>query len=420
MGSHDGDYDDEVDIEKDNLRVTPDKLDRRKKRKRRKAEGGFCSYFPTEIVCTAPTHPSRDSNPIEWGALMSVLILFLYFMGFYESIRSLPDPPMLPPIGTHVGESWNLANFEWERRRASDSQKVDVSPPDGIKIPPSKWPVSIRDEREDSYDEIIHPGDNKTIMKVPRFWSRPIHNNRLMTRELAMRIGSCATPDPNTHSFSRGEDCPLHERTIFVGIASYRDFECRSTVESIYSRAKYPGRIRVAIVDQIVHGEDAICNAPLKPCTEHPEQALCKYAHMVDVYEMPAELSIGPVYARHIGYRMYRGEYYATQSDAHVTYTTNWDVDIIEQLEATHNEMAVLSTYLTDVQGSIDENGNSLVHTRPIMCNTIYEGGSQGMHLRHGSQPERRPSIRGSPTLQPWWAAGYSFSVSERKRGFCA
>ena len=80
-------------------------------------------------------------------------------------------------------------------------------------------------------------------------------------------------------------------------------------------------------------------------------------------------------------------------------------------MEATHNEMAVLTTYLTDVQGSIDpKTGASLRRTRPIMCNTYYEGGVQGMHLRHGSQPERMPSIHGSPQLQPWWAAGYSFS----------
>lgn len=66
--------------------------------------------------------------------------------------------------------------------------------------------------------------------------------------------------------------------------------------------------------------------------------------------------------------------------------------------------------YLTDIQGSIDAQGHSLRKTRPIMCNTYYEGGVQGKHLRHGSQPERFPSIHGTPQLQPWWAAGYSFS----------
>jgi len=133
---------------------------------------------------------------------------------------------------------------------------------------------------------------------------------------------------------------------------------------------------------------------------------------------------------------MYRGEYYSTQSDAHVTFTKGWDVDIIDQHEATGDEMAVLSTYLTDIVGSIDaRTGLSLRKTRPIMCNTEYEGGEiaclactrprgthqthptlartaggQGRHLRHLSQPEGLPDIRGMPQLQPYWAAGYSFS----------
>ena len=167
--------------------------------------------------------------------------------------------------------------------------------------------------------------------------------------------------------------------------------------------------IPTGVVDQLAEG-DPKCDEPIEPCDVNPEQALCKYQDQIDVYQMEAELSIGPVFARHLGHRLYRGEYYYTQSDAHVTYTQNWDADIISQMEATQNEMAVLTTYLTDVQGSIDGNGNSLRDTRPIMCNTDYEGGSQGQHLRHLSQPERVPSIVGVSQMQPYWAAGYSFS----------
>lgn len=93
---------------------------------------------------------------------------------------------------------------------------------------------------------------------------------------------------------------------------------------------------------------------------------------------------------------MYRGEYYYMQSDAHVTFTRNWDTDIISQQEATQNEMAVMSTYLTDITGSIDENGDSRRNTRPIMCNTDYENGQGNKYLRHGSQPEAMPTIRES------------------------
>ena len=54
------------------------------------------------------------------------------------------------------------------------------------------------------------------------------------------------------------------------------------------------------------------------------------------------------------------------QSDAHVTFVQDWDEDIISQQENTKNEMAVLSTYLTDIVGSIDKEGHSLRNTRPI------------------------------------------------------
>ena len=65
---------------------------------------------------------------------------------------------------------------------------------------------------------------------------------------------------------------------------------------------------------------------------------------------------------------------------------------------------------MTDIEGSISANGDSLRHTRPIMCNTDYEDGQKNRYLRHGSQPEAVPTIHGVPQLEPYWAAGYSFS----------
>ena len=188
-------------------------------------------------------------------------------------------------------------------------------------IPEHKWPVSINDE-DGNFEDIQHPGDASVTLSVPRFWSPPIHNNKLMTRDQAMSVGSCITPDPSTGSLARGDRCPPSDRTIFVAIASYRDWQCRYTVESIFNRAKYPERVRVAVVDQIVVEEgDFQCEVPIKPCSEDPDQALCKYKGQVDVYRMDAIQAVGPVFARHIGQRLYRGEYYTMQSDAHVTYT---------------------------------------------------------------------------------------------------
>ncbi|KAL7492518.1 hypothetical protein ACHAWT_003930 [Skeletonema menzelii] len=299
----------------------------------------------------------------------------------------------------------------------SNSNGNNLSQTTASGIPIGKWPVSIRDE-EGMFEEIPHIGyaymGKDVKMTVPRLWADDpvaIHQNKLMSRERALSIGTCVTPDPKTNSYTRGDECPPSERTIFVAIASYRDWQCRDTVTSILSTAAHPERVRVGVVDQIVDGIDGSCDVPHKPCKEDPDQPICLYKNQIDVFQMDAQLAVGPVFARHIGHRLYRGEYYAMQSDAHVTFTRGWDDDIVSQLEATGDEMAVLSTYLTDIVNSIDPmTGLSKRHTRPIMCNTEYEGGAQGKHLRHLSQPEGVPDIKGMPQLQPYWAAGYSFS----------
>ena len=423
---HVGDHDRDDDDDKINK---PKKRVRRGNTKSTSASRGLTSScsLPTSVVCS-PTEASNRPGAIEAGVVVSLLVFALYFFGCYETFASLPDVPHMPQFRDHMGENLNLAlnafdslsllkstkKVETKDAAVSGGNNVPKAPgaankKQGASIPTGVWPVSVKAEPSSQRETIVHPGDRKTKMEVPTFWSRPIHQGELMTRETAMKIGTCVQPDANGN-YARGDDCPVEQRTIFIQIASYRDFQCRLTVESAFSRAKNPDRIRVGVVDQIVSGEDVRCDEPVEPCDKNPNQALCKYKDRIDVYEMRADLSVGPVFARHIGYRLYRGEYYATQSDAHVSFTVDWDQDIISQLEASRNEMAVLSTYLTDVQGSIDAQGRSTRKTRPIMCNTAFEGGPQGMHLRHGSQPEKYPSLKGEPQLSPWWAAGYSFS----------
>jgi [Skp1-protein]-hydroxyproline N-acetylglucosaminyltransferase len=104
------------------------------------------------------------------------------------------------------------------------------------------------------------------------------------------------------------------------------------------------------------------------------------------------------------------------QIDSHVRFIENWDADIISQWRSAKNEMAVLSTYLSDIIGSIDPATHTSLHrSRPIMCESDYEGYGDNKHLRHGQQPEGNPGITGQPTLHPYWAAGFSFA-----RGFFA
>ena len=80
---------------------------------------------------------------------------------------------------------------------------------------------------------------------------------------------------------------------------------------------------------------------------------------------------------------------------------SGWDVDAIAQWRAARNEYAVLSTYPTDVQGSLDSHGHSLRQTRPIMCNSDFEGGSV-KYLRHKAQPEEIAALQNEPMIEPF------------------
>ena len=213
----------------------------RKRRERKKSGPGL----PSKIVCTAQD-ALHTNGGLEVGILMSLAVLGLYLYGFMESMQALPSVS----TGRLPSQNLNIARLQSDfvetpaaavDRNAGDQPLISVN---GVFIPEGKWPVTTRDE-EDDFETIIHPGDRQTELRVPKFWSLPVHNKQLLSRELAMKIGTCATPDPVTGSFVRGTDCPLDHRTIFVAIASYRDYQCRYTVESIFTRAKNPSRIRI-------------------------------------------------------------------------------------------------------------------------------------------------------------------------------
>ena len=271
---------------------------RRKKGSSKQKTSSSC--FPSDIVCLE-RDLKRSKKSTELALLLGLTVVALYLFGFVELMKSMPE---LSYRIKHyqMGGNLNIARMETDsgvdnsigsEKEATDDDDNDGAEEkprkkkskkhrpvikkeaakqkdsDSIAIPVGTWPVSVRDEEQET---MVHVGDMKTIMKVPKFWSPPVHNNKQYTREQAMKIGTCAEPDPVTGSSVRGENCPIDQRTIYIGIASYRDYQCRLTLESAFKRAANPKRVRVGVVDQIVVGEDVACNEPVKPCEEDPEQ----------------------------------------------------------------------------------------------------------------------------------------------------
>lgn len=272
---------------------------------------------------------------------------------------------------------------------------------------------------------------NEGYMRVPKFWDPPVYGVIADERERRGEKPSIDVPRDGVRRYlgnfgsrlmtpseaeSVGSRIPSKDdgellETIFIAIASFRDWQCSRTVESAFLRAKHPERIRVGVVDQIHFGTDEPCSKPPNgSCEENPNQPICLYKDQVDFLTLDAALSVGPVFARHLGHRLYRGEYFAVQSDAHVEFVKNWDDEIIAQWHTAKNEMAVLTAYVSGVEDHIDvKTGERTSKARPIMCESDFEGSGKMKHLRHGQQPEGIPYIHDMPTIEPFFAAGFAF-----------
>ena len=230
----------------------------------------------------------------------------------------LAQPPQLQAIS----EDNNHKSFRGLVKQNDAGMQLgpdNVLPSYELKWPPVQLDGTIA--ANEGYDVM-----KLTELKVPRFWS----------------------PKPGEDVNKIGSKVNNME-TIFLMIASYRDWQCHETITSAYSLADHPERLFVGAVEQNAKG-DMSCVYTEEPCDQNPDQPICKYRNQISIYPMEASMATGPVTARHIGDRMYRGEYFVMQMDAHCLFIRHWDTRIIDQWTQTHNEMAVLSSYLTDVK----------------------------------------------------------------------
>ena len=207
-----------------------------------------------------------------------------------EETMEVIDHPVVPYL---------LANFLDGSSDSKDDDDDDGSPAQRVQQPAA--------QDGDGLAAIFPHGSSSATMRVPMLFDQAYGHvygsdrirhylgaagRRLMTVEEAQSIGSF--------------DQAGHE-TIYVSIASYRDWECPLTVTDLYERAEFPERIRVAIIEQRQPDDAMVCNRPEQDCATHPEQMLCKYAHLIEYFEMDSTLGVGPVFARHVAHRYYRG-----------------------------------------------------------------------------------------------------------------
>ena len=131
-----------------------------------------------------------------------------------------------------------------------------------ISKPTLQWPPVLTDLTipiQDGFDLMPYSG-----LKVPKFW-KPAEGQDLFT----------------------SGDLINGVETIFLMIASYRDFQCRETIASAFAKADHPERLYVGAVDQVVPG-DTGCLDLVIPCTADDKRPICIYKDRISIFKMDA------------------------------------------------------------------------------------------------------------------------------------
>lgn len=205
-----------------------------------------------------------------------------------------------------------------------------------------------------------------------------------------------------------------HDGSIFLSIATYRDENCMNTLRGAYNNAANPGNLFVGLVQQncnhdcktgVLEG-GKIDNAEPDPdcykiyCEENPTR--CKQIRPLFIEEPE---SLGPYAARYFASKLWDGEEWFMQIDAHMTFGKDWDVISIKGLQSAPSKKPVLSHYppghTIDLNAMADKPGSRLCG--PIFAPSDLE--SQIVRLEGNGMYDK--TKKDTPRFAPFTAAGY-------------
>lgn len=146
--------------------------------------------------------------------------------------------------------------------------------------------------------------------------------------------------------------------SIFLSLATYRDENCFNTISQAYEKAKHPDKLFVGVIQQNCHA-DCISGILEGGKTESvpPDQdcykAFCDTedgkkhceAGRVRLLDIDEPESLGPYAARYFASKLWYGEQWFMQTDAHMTFAHDWDAISVEMLQKAPSKKPVLSHY---------------------------------------------------------------------------
>lgn len=198
---------------------------------------------------------------------------------------------------------------------------------------------------------------------------------------------------------------------------------CFNTVYKAYEKSKNPDKLFVGLVQQNCHANcksGVLSNLTMvevppdedcakRFCETELGQPICA-KNQVRVLNIDEPESLGPYAARYFTSKLWYGEQWYMQIDAHMTFATHWDSISIEMLNKAPSPKPILSHYppghTVDLDARMDKPGARLCG--PVFATSDLE--SQIIRLEGGGRDREQLEY---PAFAPFTAAGYFVAHSD-------
>jgi len=211
--------------------------------------------------------------------------------------------------------------------------------------------------------------------------------------------------------------------SIFLSIATYRDENCVNTMNWAYSNAKNPEKLFVGLVQQNCH-ENCVSGVldggkvePVGPDVDCYER-FCEgegkeYCDngQVRVLNIEESESLGPYAARYFASKLWSGEQWYMQIDAHMTFASNWDAISVEMLKRAPSDKPIITHYPPPHTESLDDMAEK---PAPRICGPVFAVDaleSQVIRLEGSNVFDKEHNE--IPRFAPFVAAGYFVAHSD-------
>ena len=217
---------------------------------------------------------------------------------------------------------------------------------------------------------------------------------------------------------------PRKDKSIFVGLVTYRDPFCPMTIKSLFSQARRPDKLSVVLFQQncfekvcrtgvlkggIIENAETDINCYTDFCNSNEgiRSNACNTGQ-IKLFNVNESESLGPYMARYLAVKFYQGEQYYLQIDSHSEFVSNWDDKLIKMVDDAPAEKPIISCY---PPGQSDSWQDSIGYR---ICDSEFAASQiEWQIIRLGSGLAFDHQKRSVPAYAPFVAAGFFFGYAD-------